>query len=136
MEDLLLTDIWRDRNAETRRYSWYRKSKFNSGKTPTSRIDYALISAGISDIVHNVMYIAEVESDHSAFFLGLEPHNLERGPGYWKLNTKYLSDKDYISELNNLIDMRLQIYSSLSARERWDLLKEDIKRSTIMYAKR
>ena len=46
MNELSLCEVWRDRNPEVRRYSWYRSMQKNC--LQRSRLDYAVISNGIS----------------------------------------------------------------------------------------
>ena len=51
----VLMDIWRSRNADVKRFSWYKKS--SEEMITASRIDFALISTGIADYVHNTFYL-------------------------------------------------------------------------------
>ena len=78
MEEMMLTDVWRDRNPEIRRYSWYRMKPVKTA----SRLDYALVSTGLSGIIHDTFYLNGVRTDHSAFFIGLEFNHVERGRGF------------------------------------------------------
>ena len=79
-EQLSLEEIWRIRNPNVHWYSWYRTTKKNRKITlQASRLDYALISASLVSKIHNCMYLNGIKSDHSAFFLGIELQNIERG---------------------------------------------------------
>ena len=134
MEEMYFTDVWRIRNPEKRRYSWYRHSKFQKGIC-ASRIDFALISEGLADMIHDTFYMTGVESDHSAFFLGVDPCPSERGPGYWKLNVSLLSNAEYLSAINSLLDEKELCYEGITACDKWELLKKDIKLATVTFSK-
>ena len=81
MAEYLLTDIWRARNQESERFSYFaRKGK----KVIASRIDFALVSQGLDSQVESIFYIPGIMTDHSALFVSLNPHMLDQGRGYWK----------------------------------------------------
>ena len=50
MEELDLVDIWRLQNPDKKIYSWVRK-KPNSNEVSASRIDFALINAGLVNFI-------------------------------------------------------------------------------------
>ena len=133
-EEYGFCDIWRMRNNNERRYSWYR-SKQASNIIEAARIDYAVIPTGLSDQVHDVFYFTGIMTDHSAFFLGLDLKPTERGPCYWKMNTSLLQDRVYLEQINCLIDRRLELYQTLKPDEKWDMLKADIQMHTKNYTK-
>ena len=82
IDELRLNEIWRLRHPESKRYSWIKL--FPSERA--SRIDYAIISQGLSDVVHDTYYLNGVCTDHSAFFVGFNFKDDDRGAGYWKMN--------------------------------------------------
>ena len=123
-DQLYLQDIWRVRNPDTRRYSWYRKSKQS---IQSSRLDYALVSQGLSSSVHNTFYLNGIHTDHSAFFVGLEINKLERGPGYWKLNVTKLYEVELLTRLRTKITELKCDYSKIPATQRWEIIKDNIR---------
>ena len=57
-----------------------------------------------------------------------------RGPGYWKLNTEFLHDIDYIDRINEVIDIQLDNEPpNLSKKNAWELLKLAVSRSSLQY---
>ena len=52
MDEFTLREIWRERNPETRQFSW-RKYNREKNVDKASRIDYALVSAGLDQKVEN-----------------------------------------------------------------------------------
>ena len=89
-EELFLCEIWRTRNEGERRYSWSRSRP----KLIASRIDFSLLSVGMSGMCENVGYTTGLHTDHLAHFVFLNLTKSERGRGYWKLNTLHLQNKE------------------------------------------
>ena len=126
-QEYMLKDVWRSRNPDVRRYSWMRTKP----KICASRIDFALISAGLDNSVHDCFYLTGVHTDHSALFVGLDLEPLERGASYWKFNTSMLSDSTFAAALKTQIQQCVMESESLPPLERWEVLKAHIK-STAM----
>ena len=131
-EELILQDIWRVRNPEANRYSWYRKNK---NKIQASRLDYALISHGIANCVHDTFYLNGLQSDHSAFFLGVEVNKVQRGPSFWKLNTSKLCDQELLKLIKEEIRKTVIDYSELEPQNKWEVLKHNIRTVCQKYCK-
>ena len=94
MQTLYLTNVWRDRNPDVKRYSWRNKHS-------ASRIDNTLISQGLDSMVTNCTYLQGILTDHSAMYICVKFNTNERGSGYWKMNQKLLENaafKDEIAE--------------------------------------
>ena len=67
--------------------------------------------------------------------LQIEEKLPKRGNGYWKLNTLFLSDRDYINKMNNLLDIELpQCNLYKSKRSHWEVIKLAIAGSSIQFA--
>ena len=98
IDEYYLTDIWRERNPNMTRYSWRRLCN-----NQHSRIDFALVSQGFSNLIENCTYIASILTDHSALYLYVSENNNKRGPGYWKLNTSLLQNTDACERITSEI---------------------------------
>ena len=131
MKKYQLIDIWRIRNPDIKHYSWMRAKP----KVIASRIDFALVSQGLSDMMKNPMYLAGLKSDHLAFYLFLEFNNNERGPGYWKFNSSHLQLLEFLSGMNELIDSKTKQSKNLVPVERWMYLKRHMIRFAKEFAK-
>ena len=140
-EEYMLQDIWRVRNPDQVRYSWYRTIKNTNqahGKRyqiQASRIDYGLLSAGLSDRVHNCMYLDGVGTDHSAFFVGIEMQYTDRGPSFWKFNTSLLTSRQFVTDMNAHIMSTCESTVGLCPHDRWEFLKKEIKRKSVEISK-
>ena len=134
-EELHLHDPWRAQNSNQVRYSWYRNIKRGHEIiTQASRIDFALVSHGLSNMTHNCFYLQGLKSDHSAMFIGFNIHKVPRGSGYWKMNTAILRDIEYVRQMNGMILQRKPV-QGMSAKEKWELLKKDIQKMSKKYTK-
>ena len=119
VDDLVMVDIWRDRNQNVKRWSYQRTKPTIAG----SRIDYALVSTGLSQNVKSSFYVSSILTDHSAFFLSVSYTETYRGPGYWKFNNKYISDPSFVEEMNLLLDNKIHELSHIPLKDRWELIK-------------
>ena len=131
MIDHKLRDTWRTRNPEHKRYSWMRLFP----KEQLSRLDFALISEGFDNLVHDIFYLNGIRSDHSALCVILKPTVGDRGKGYWKLNTTLLQDGEYIKRMNEDISIFMNSSTMLSPDVKWERLKQMIKTKTIKFSK-
>ena len=128
--ELFLSDIWRTRNERETLYSWYRTKP----KLSASRIDFALISAGLCDLCQNVGYTTGLKSDHLAYFLFLNLNKNKRGKGYWKLNVSLLSNINYVNLMNETIDEVLETCAHMNIATKWEYLKYQIREVSKQFA--
>ena len=75
-------------------------------------------------------------SDHSVIILKLDDKTeVNRGNGFWKLNCSLLNDKNYISEISELIPASGKEHSPIDdERILWDVLKYKIIKFSIRYS--
>jgi len=62
-----------------------------------------------------------------------------RGPGFWKLNTSFLLDEEYVSLIKNtIIDVANEYVNNneIDAILLWDTMKMQIRLSSLNYARR
>ena len=130
-EELFLVDVWRAKNPDARRYSWYKCRP----KLVASRIDLAIIPQGLLDCTDNVGYITGIHSDHLAVYLYLNVQKSERGTGYWKMNTTYLTKPDFVQEMNDIFDEVQLSCTSMSKKSKWEFLKYKIRKVSMEYAR-
>ena len=120
MYDLYITDVWRDRNENSVRYTWNRFHPTYAA----SRIDMCLTSRGLDGMVANIMYIQSVLSDHAMIFASIEENRDERGPGYWKLNVNVLLKEDNLKRIKQHIQKDKAATVNLEAKKRWEFIKK------------
>ena len=133
MDEYSRKEIWRERNPGTSIYSWIKGNQNNEQKA--SRIDYALVSMGLDQKVENCMYKSGILSDHRAFFIALDVNHVERGTGFWKMNTLHLTDPTYVEKINIEIDRIVSCSKSKTRIWTWEKIKERVKKVTQEYAR-
>ena len=134
VEDMMdmynLKDVWRTYYPEKKEFSWFKIGQ----ETKASRIDFALVSAGMDQKVENCMYLPGIQTDHRAFFIFVEFDPFERGKGYWKFNNSYLKDKNFLHMMNEEIETTLSILEGENPATKWEKIKKRIKKTSIRHA--
>lgn len=123
-----LKDKWRDKHPHKRDFTWTR----TAGEV-ASRLDRIYVSNNITHL--NQKTIKTVFSDHSIVIAKiLIQSKLPRGPGYYKVNTKILSDPEYaINMAHNIENLTLNEHNPNIS---WDMFKHKVKQCTIKYSKK
>ena len=135
MEERFLTDVWRDRNEDTKRYSWYRHGPAKT-QMQASRIDFVISSKGFCNNITNVTYINGIGTDHSALVVILNCHKGIRGTGYWKMNTSHLLREDFKTLMCSIINAAKQdCAEGEDIIFAWERLKKEIAEEAKVYAK-
>ena len=134
MENLLdLIDVWRVFNPDTKRFTWRRtKPEIHS------RLDFFLVSASLTPTIRNADILPGYKTDHSLITIHLANNNNPRGPGFWKLNTSFLLDDEYVDLIKKTIDNVANEYRNnveVDAVLLWDTMKMQIRSSSLKYAK-
>ena len=130
-DEFCLKDTWRIQNPEKREYSWFKSGNIRKA----SRIDFALVTGGLDQKIKEALYLPSIMSDHRAFYMVIEVNMFERGSGYWKFNTKYLQDKDFLQHMNNELDCTINSISQKNPLEKWEIIKQRIKKIATDYSR-
>lgn len=130
MEVNELCDIWRSRNPEVKRYTWFRSLR------AMSRIDLFLINVGLVPLVQDIEIISAPISDHQPIILTMLTSECERGPGLWKFNASHLADKNFVKELRELVQSALRDSTAMDPSRGWEFLKDKIRRYCITQSKK
>ena len=75
MEEFYLKDVWRSQYPQEKEFSWLKIGR----EVKASRIDFALVSAGLDQYVLNPMYKSGIFTDHRAFYMAVDLAQFERG---------------------------------------------------------
>ena len=67
------------------------------------RLDFFLVSQSLMCYVIGAHITMGFKTDHSMIVIDVALHSNERGPGYWKLNTSFLSKIDYVNQIRLVI---------------------------------
>ena len=128
-----LIDIWRNINPTTKRYTWRGMSK--AGQIH-SRLDYFFISIHMTYDFDKANILPSIKSDHSLLRISFKLQNtINKGKGFWKLNTSLLRDRQYVEIINRLIEECTTKYNNIENKSLvWDIIKCEIRGQTISYA--
>ena len=122
IEETGFEDIWRARHNSKKGYTW---SKIKPVYT-ASRLDYFLTEIALAASIKKADIKPSIKSDHKAIRLIVEPFEVVKGPGVWKLNTKLLYDSDYVSKINAAIEKAKNWSRNMSGQDRWEAVKKVI----------
>ena len=127
-----LTDIWRMRHGEEKRFTW----KQNSPPVMCT-LDYWFIPHVIEHTVDKIEIMSAPRSDHLAVCMSINhDSNMIKGDSYWKFNNSWLQNDDYNKGIKDLIDVCVNDYgNNLAPKHFWDLCKTKIRSFSIDFAK-
>ncbi|VDI34332.1 blast:LINE-1 retrotransposable element ORF2 protein [Mytilus galloprovincialis] len=127
-------DIWRDKNPTQIQYTWRRKSGLEA-----TRIDFFLVSKECkAQIVKaDIRPIILKSTDHNGISLKIRTQKVNRGKGYWKLNSSILNDRDYCCNIEKLI----KYYENKEKTTEnigilWDNFKSEVRDISLDFCKR
>ena len=135
MERNNMCDIWRIRNATSRRYTWHRATREGGRGLGASRIDMFLVGEGIADTVMDCRIDTGRLTDHSLIFMAFKVDQYIRGKRVWKFNNQLLFDRKFCEGMKEVIDYTMEVCRRLDANERWETLKMEIGAYSMAYAK-
>ena len=119
LQENFWADVWRCLHPVTSHYTWLRKKPISG-----SRLDYFLIQEGQLDFVLDCTILPQFLSDHSPVFLDIQSTKTIRGKGYWKLNNQHLKNKEYVDNVNKIIQEVKE--AKLKPLVRLDVLKNNV----------
>ena len=90
-ESLDLIDAWRVLNSDSSKFTWRRKKP-----EIHCRLDFFLINQRTFCNIINAEILG-YKTDHSMITLQISLHSNTRGRGFWKLNTSFLSEIEYVN---------------------------------------
>jgi len=131
-DNLDLVDAWRILNPEERRYTWRQTQP-----TVHCRLDFFLTSQSLLGSITSANILPGFKTDHSMITLNISLHSNPRGPGFWKLNTSLLADKDYIDLMRLTIHETQNEYEndeSINPALLWDMNKLKIREKSLSFA--
>ena len=133
VNSLDLIDVWRTLNPDAKRFTWQRTKP-----EVHCHLDYLMISSSLATAITNADILPGYKTDHSLITIHLASNSNPRGPGFWKLNTTFLLDSEYIELIKKTIDEEAKEYRNnddVDAVLLWDTMKMQIGSSSLKYAR-
>ena len=131
LEDMDWVDTWRTFHREEFQYTWKRRHPLIF-----SRLDYILAPLGSHNIFNSCEILPSIISDHCPVVLKINVGNNMKGPGYWKLNSRILTNLDVVEDINKVLDLANYRYSELNPSNRWEMVKLDVREAAISASRR
>ena len=95
-----------------------------------------MVSAPLLNMVTKSKIIPAILTDHDLVQINIKiPENFVRGPGYWKFNSSYLHNIDYVNLIKETI--RKAIKDNMKLEDKgllWDIVKMKIRADSIKFA--
>ena len=129
MDDTDMVDIWRWHHPDDRKYTWHR---LNPSKI-FCRLDYFLVSYGLTEKIIQSKISPGFRSDHSAINLIFMPFANITGKGFWKLNCSHLYDLDFVNRIKNTIQLSAEINKEANPNLLWDTIKMSVRGESIKF---
>ena len=122
MEELDLFDLWRCKNPDKVFYTW---TRVKNKRISASRIDFALLTPGLANLVKEINYSSGYKTDHAQINVNICLSANNQGPGYWKLNSQLIRDRKFVTDCNYVFEHKAKSYEHCDDDEVWELLKCD-----------
>ena len=124
-------DGWRTLNKDKFCFTW------KGGKPQIlSRLDYFLIPGGTFMNVSSMDILPASISDHSPITMTISTEFTMRGPGYWKLNNRNLTDPEFVTNINETLDCVSSRYKMYNPVNKWVKIKHAVKDIAIKSSRR
>ena len=98
-ENLDLIDAWRVLNPESSRFTWRQKKP-----EVHCRLDFFLVNQTTFCNIVSADILPGYKTDHSMITLQISLHSNNRERGFWKLNTSFLNDIEYVNRIKLIIN--------------------------------
>ena len=122
-----LVDIWRVLHPDSNSFTWRQRHP-----RIQCRLDFFLVSQSTANIT------TFAETDHSMITVRLSLHSIPRGPGFWKLNTSFLTDLEYVNQIKTTIQETYDEYKddeSVNPSLLWEMIKLKVREKSLRYSK-
>ena len=128
-----LIDVCRTLNPDGKRFTWRRTKP-----EVHCRLDYFMISSSLITAITNADILPGYRTDHSLITIHFAGNNNPRGPGFWKLNTSFQLDSEYIEIIKKTIDevsMENRNNDDVDVVLLWDTMTMQILSRSLKYAR-
>ena len=133
MQNLDVTDIFRVRYPNLKRFTFHRKNPVIQ-----RRLDYFFTSNSLQEYIGDVKVLPSFMSDHSPVFVSVNfLKNIARGRYGWKFNNSLLHDKNFQSEMkSHLLSLNADLDYLDNPHLKWEYLKYEARKFSIAFSKK
>jgi len=83
-----------------------------------------------------ISQLVTLKTDHSLIDIRIALHSNPRGPGFWKLNTSFLTESDYVNRIRGVIKKTREEYqyddTAVNRALLWEMMKLKIREQSII----
>ena len=130
LEECDWLDVWRTFNPGKFEFTWKRNRPLIM-----RRIDYVFAPIGTFGLIEKCKILPAAFSDHCPIICNIRKQESIRGPGLWKCNSRHLSDKELVDQINEVIDFAEYRYEHCNLLTKWEMIKLDIRQVIIQYSR-
>ena len=130
-ENLDLIDAWRVLNPESSRFTWRQKKP-----EVHCRLDFFLVNQTTFCNTVSADILPGYKTDHSMITLQISLHSNNRGRGFWKLNTSFLNDIEYVNRIKSVINQTKVEYAqddTVNPNLLWEMVKLKVREESLKY---
>ena len=132
-DKLDLVDIWRVLHPDSNSFTWRQHHP-----RIQCRLDFFLVSQSKANITTCADIVPGYKTDHPMITIRLSLHSIPRGPGFWKLNTCFLTELEYVNQIKTTIQETYDEYKddeSVNPSLLWEMIKLKVRQKSIRYSK-
>ena len=132
-EKLDLVDVWRVLHPDTNNFTWRQRHP-----RIQCRLDFFLVSQSTVNITTPADIVPGYKTDHSMITLRLLLHSNPRRPGFWKLNTSFLTELEYVNQIKTTIQETCEEYKNdefVNPSLLWEMIKFKVREKSLRYSK-
>ena len=130
-ENLDLVDTWRVLNRLGSRYTWrQRKPEIHC------RLNFFLLNQGTFCNTLSADILPGYKTDHAMITIKTALHSESRGPGFWKVNTSFLNDIEYVNKIKATRKETRNEYEkddSVNPNLLWEMVKMKVREKSMKY---
>ena len=104
-DKLDLVDIWTVLKPDSNSFTWIQRHP-----RMQCRLDFFLVSQSTANITTSADIVAGYKTALSMITVRLSLHSIPRGVGFWKLNTSFLPELQYINQIKTTIQKKYDEY--------------------------
>ena len=130
-ENLDLIDAWRVLNPECSRFTWRQKKP-----EVHCRLDFFLVNQTTFCNIVSADILPGYKTDHSMITLQISLHSNNRGRSFWKLNTSFLNDIEYVNRIKLIINQTKAEYvqdDTVNPNLLWEMVKMKVREESLKY---
>ena len=118
-------------NPEASWYTWRQKKP-----EVHCRLEFVLVNQSTFCNTISADILPGYKTDHSIITIQISLHSNARGRGFWKLNSSFLADIEYVNQIKAVINQTRNEYEnddSVNPNLMWEMVKMKVREKSLKY---